>query len=190
MNSRRDRYVSSKFWGKNKNGRKVSHLPAPAHAQTPPLLDPRSRLGLLNLLHELGHLLGRLLRVRRPREELAQLLLLLLRVRRDDAPCERLAEEEVGHEDAVPVVVVLGAGGGVREDVGALDPLRGEAEDVVDDEDCGGRVGGSRGIAFHAVAAGGGGEVDVFAFWLIVFGDGGGHVTAGFAVVLGAFHGC
>lgn len=125
--------------------------------------------------------------MRRPREELAQLLLLLLRVRRDDAPGERRAEEEVGHEDAVGVLL---GGGGVREDVGALDRLRGEAEDVVDDEDRGGSVRGSGGVAFHGVAAGGGGEVDVFAFWLVVFGDGGGNVAAGFAVVLGAFHGC
>lgn len=127
--------------------------------------------------------------MRGPGEELAQLLLLLLRVRRDDAPRERLAEEEVGHEDAVPGVVVLGLGG-VGEDVGALDRLRGEAEDVVDDEEGVGRVGGSRGVAFHAVAARGERELDVFAFWLVVFGDGGGNVAAGFAVVLGAFHGC
>jgi hypothetical protein len=41
-----------------------------------------------------------------------------------------LALEEVGHEDLVRVVGV-----GVGEDVGALERLVEEAEDVVDDED-------------------------------------------------------
>jgi hypothetical protein len=41
-----------------------------------------------------------------------------------------LALEEVGHEDLVRVVGV-----GVSEDVGALERLVEEAEDVVDDED-------------------------------------------------------
>lgn len=41
---------------------------------------------------------------------------------------ERFTVEEVGHEDAVLVVGVVGVG----EDVGALEGLGGEAEDVVD----------------------------------------------------------
>ena len=94
---------------------------------------------------------------------------------------QRFAEEEVGHEDAVGVF-----GFGVGEDVGALDGLRGEAEDVVDDEDGGGGVRGARGVASHAAAVV---EVDVFAFFLVAFGDGRGHVAAGFAVALGCFHG-
>lgn len=39
--------------------------------------------------------------------------------------------EEVGHEDAVLMLLV-----GVREDIGALQGLRVVAEDVVDYEDC------------------------------------------------------
>lgn len=49
-----------------------------------------------------------------------------------------LAVEEVRHEEAVLVGAVVGVG----EDVGALDALRREAEDVEDDEDGG---GGGRG---------------------------------------------
>jgi hypothetical protein len=41
-----------------------------------------------------------------------------------------LALEEIGHEDLVRVILVS-----IREDVGALQRLIEEAEDVVDDED-------------------------------------------------------
>lgn len=91
---------------------------------------------------------------------------------------EGLAEEEVGHED-----LVLVAGVGVGEDVGALERLGREAEDVVDDQDGGGGVGGARGVALHAV------EVDVFAFFFVAFGYGGRDVAAGFAVAFLGFHG-
>jgi len=66
------------------------------------------------------------------------LLLLLVRVRRERAKRQGLAEEEVGHEDAVLVVLIVGVG----EDVGALQGLRREAEDVVDDENGAFGVGG------------------------------------------------
>ena len=46
-----------------------------------------------------------------------------------------LAEKEIRHED-----LVLVGGVGVGEDIGALDGLVAEAEDVIDDEDGGGSV--------------------------------------------------
>ena len=68
-------------------------------------------------------------------EEVAQLLLLLLRVPRD---VSGLAVKEVRHEDVVLVFFV-----GVGEDVGPLQILREEAEDVVDNEDRLFRLGGA-----------------------------------------------
>lgn len=125
-------------------GKGVPHLATPAHAQRAPLLDP-GRL-LLNLLQQARHLLRRVGRAGGPREEVAQLLLLRVRVGRDDVAGQVVAEEEIGHEDAVRAARV---GGG--EDVGALDRLRAEAEDVVDDEEGGGGGGGAGGVAFHVV---------------------------------------
>ena len=74
-------------------------------------------------------------------EELAQLLALLLVVRRVPADVGRRALEKVGYEDAVRVLLVA-----VGEDVGALDGLREEAEDVVDYEDCARGGGGAGGV--------------------------------------------
>ena len=91
---------------------------------------------------------------------------------------EGFAEEEVGHED-----LVLVRGVGVREDVGALEGLGREAEDVVDDEDGGGGVGGAGGVALRAV------QVDVSALFLVAFGYDGWDVAACFAVSLLCFHG-
>ena len=51
------------------------------------------------------------------------------------------AEEEIRHE-----YLILVGGVGVGEDVGALEGLVAEAEDVVDDEDGGGGVGGAGGV--------------------------------------------
>ena len=161
---------------KSKKGKEESHLPTPTHAQAAPLLDTR-RL-LLNLLYKLRHLLRRIRRARRTPEERPQPFFLLLRVRRIGAAREGFPEEEVGHEDLVAVLGVR-----VGEDVGALECLRGEAEDVVDDEDGGGGGGGAGGVALGAV------EGDVFAFFFVVFGDGGRDVAAGFAVALLGFHG-
>ena len=92
---------------------------------------------------------------------------------------EGFAEEEVGHED-----LVLVAGVGVCEDVSALERLGGEAEDVVDDEDGGCGVGGTGGVALHAI------EVDIFALILVTLGDSGRDIAAGLAVSLLCFHGC
>lgn len=75
-----------------------------------------------------------------------------------------LAVEEVRDEDAVLVGAVVGVG----EDVGALDALRGEAEDVEDDEDGGGGGGGAGGVCF--------GEVYWVSGWR-VGGDGKGVVA-------------
>ena len=91
---------------------------------------------------------------------------------------QRFPEEEVWHED--PVLV---AGVRVGEDVGALDGLGREAEDVVDDQQGGGGGGGAGGVASHVVF-----ECDVGAFFFVAGGDGGGDVAAGCAVVLGCFH--
>ena len=113
-----------------------THLSTPTHAQAAPLLDP-TRL-LLNLLHQLRHLLRRLLRICRSSKEIAQLLLFFIRVGWKYALGQGFAEEEVGYEDLVLVGAV-----GMGEDIGALDGLRAEAEDVVDDEDCTGGIGGA-----------------------------------------------
>lgn len=53
---------------------------------------------------------------------------------------QRFAVEEVGDEDAILVLSVVGVG--VGEDVGALEDLGGEAEDVGDEEDGDWRWGG------------------------------------------------
>ena len=52
-----------------------------------------------------------------------------------------LAEEEIRHED-----LVLVGGVGVGEDVGALERLVAVSEDIIDDEDRGGSVGGAGGV--------------------------------------------
>ena len=67
---------------------------------------------------------------------------------------EGLAEEEIRHEH-----LVLVGGVGVGEDVGALEGLVAETEDVVDDEDGGGGVGGTGGVCeVGLVVRRGGGE--------------------------------
>jgi len=116
-----------------------AHLPAPAEAHNAPLLE----LALLgrNLLHDLRDARQRLRRRGLGLEELAQVLALLVVVRRVPADVGRLALEEVWHEDAVWVLLVA-----VGEDVGALDGLREEAEDVVDYEDCARGGGGAGGV--------------------------------------------
>ena len=68
------------------------------------------------------------------------------------------------------------------EDVGALDGLRREAEDVIDDEDGGGGVGWTGGVALGAA------EVNIFAFLFIAFGEGWRDIAAGFAVALLCLH--
>ena len=68
------------------------------------------------------------------------------------------------------------------ENVGALDCLGREAEDVVDDENGGGGIRGTGGVALHAI------EVDVFALFFVTFGNGWRDVTACFAVSLLCFH--
>lgn len=106
----------------------VNDLPTPAVANNTPLLD--SRVLVLNLFHDLRHTfygLGR--RGLRP-EELAELLALLFCVWWVPTDIGRLALEKVGHEDPVLVRLV-----GVRKDVGALQCLGPEAENIVDDED-------------------------------------------------------
>ena len=70
------------------------------------------------------------------------------------------------------------------ENVGALDCLGREAEDVVDDEDGGGGVGGTGGVALHAV------EVDVLALFFVALRNYWRDVTACFAVSLLCFHIC
>lgn len=95
---------------------------------TDPGLDVR--ILFAQRLQDLGDALQRLRRGGGPGKELAQLLALLGRVRRVPRDVGGSAVEEVRHEDAVRPLVVAGG-----EDVGALQRLREEAEDVVDDED-------------------------------------------------------
>lgn len=123
--------------------RQADNLPAPAHAQGAVLLD--LRMGLLQRGHQ-----GRLdggdgLRGRGGAgEEVAEDLLVLVGLGGVDGRVEGLAAEEVRHEDLVFVGGVAAVA--VGEDVGALQGLRGVAEDVVDDEDGGGGVRGADGV--------------------------------------------
>lgn len=66
------------------------------------------------------------------REEFREVLLLGVGFRWVFGLGVRFAVEEIGHEDLVGVWWG-GGGGGAGEDVGALEGLRGVAEDVVDD---------------------------------------------------------
>ncbi len=109
----------------NKNSKKnKTHLPTPTHPQTPPLLHPLPLPRPPNLLQQLPHFLTILPGLRRPRKEIPHRLLFLVRIGREHTVRERFTVEE----DAVLVVGVVGVG----EDVGALEGLGGEAEDVVD----------------------------------------------------------
>jgi len=94
-----------------------------------------------NRLDHLQDLLDVLWGRSRPAQEGCNVLLLLVGVRRIVAARKRLPMEKVGHEDLVLMGRV-----GVSEDVGALDGLRAEAEDVVDDENGGGGGGGAGGV--------------------------------------------
>lgn len=119
--------------------KKAIYLPTPTHPQTRPLLN--STTFLFNLLHQLRHLLRSLLRICRAPKERSNPLLLLLRIRRVILVAQGLAEEEIRHED-----LVLVGGIGVGEDIGALESLVAETEDVIDDKDGGGGVGGAGGV--------------------------------------------
>ncbi len=116
-----------------------TNLAAPAHSQTTPFLD--ARVLFANRLDHLQDLLDVLWGRSRPAQEGCNVLLLLVGVRRIVAARKRLPMEKVGHEDLVLMGRV-----GVSEDVGALDGLRAEAEDVVDDENGGGGGGGAGGV--------------------------------------------
>jgi hypothetical protein len=80
-------------------------------------------------------------------EEFAQLLLVLVGLRWIPRDVGGLAFEEIGHEDLVGVVFVR-----VGEDVGALEGLVEEAEDVIDDEDTLLCVFGTRGVCGRRLA--------------------------------------
>ena len=68
-----------------------------------------------------------------------------------------LAEEEIRHED-----LVLVGGVGMGEYIGALEGLIAESENIIDDEDGGGSVGGAGGVYEAGGVIGGDlkGEVD------------------------------
>ena len=116
-----------------------TNLSTPTHAQTRPFLHPC--ILVPQLLDQFRYLFGGIRRTGRTGEEIAQLLLLLFVVGREDARMDGFAVEEIGHEDLVLVVLV-----GVGEDIGALEGLGTEAEDVIDDEDGGGGGGGTGGV--------------------------------------------
>lgn len=82
-------------------------------------------------------------------EEVTENLLLFVRVWWVDGDGESLAVEEVGHVDAVLVGFVR-----VGEDVGALEGLGGEAEDVEDDEDGGVGIRGAGDVCVGVGLAG------------------------------------
>lgn len=107
---------------------KIMYLAAPAEAENGP------RVKALHLaddfIDDLGHARYRLGRRGRSSEELAKLLLLLVVVGRVPRNVGGVALEPIGHEDLVFAVVV-----GRGEDVGALERLREESENVVDDQD-------------------------------------------------------
>jgi hypothetical protein len=104
------------------------YLATPAKANNRPLFNAA---GLAQLLYDFGDAWQCLGRRGLRLEELAQLRAFLFVVTwwvpRDVCG---FAFEEVGHEDLVGVVFVR-----VGEDIGALEGLIEEAEDVVDDED-------------------------------------------------------
>ncbi len=114
---------------RNKNGNETeTDLPAPAIPDDTPFLD--AWVAGLELVHDALDLFDRLGWRGGGLEELAQFLALLVRVRWVPGDVGGLALEEVRHENAILVLLV-----GVRENVGALESLREEAEDVVDDQD-------------------------------------------------------
>ena len=105
----------------------LPHLAAPAHPQPTPCADIAARL-VLNLLHDFWNLLRCLRWCSWTLEESSKLLAFLLGVRRIPRMVGWLAEEEIRDEDLVLVLFV-----GVCEDVGTLECLFAEAEDVIDD---------------------------------------------------------
>lgn len=115
------------------------YLPTPTHPQTRPLLD--STIFLPNLLHQFWYLLRIILRIRRPPKERPEPLLLLLRIRGIILVAQGLAEEEIRHEDLVLVGRV-----GMSKNISTLESLIAKTEDIIDDEDGGGGVGGTRGV--------------------------------------------
>jgi hypothetical protein len=104
-----------------------TYLPTPAIPNNRPLLNPPTLPQLLHNFRDPRYRLGRRSLVIK---ELTKLLLVFVRLRRVPRDVGRLALEEIRHEDLVRVVGV-----GVGEDVGALQRLVEEAEDIVDDED-------------------------------------------------------
>lgn len=113
----------------------VTYLPAPAEADAGPLCDVG--VVFLQLRDERREFRAGLGRRGGGLEELAELRLVLVRLRRVPRGVGGGALEEIGHVHAVGTVGVA-----VGEDVGALERLREVAEDVVDEDD---GVGGGRG---------------------------------------------
>lgn len=106
-----------------------THLPTPAVPNSPKLGNLRKLL--LNSLNRLRGSSLILPKLRGSREKRPVALLLLGRVGRVVVLAEGLVVEPVRHEDLVLVFLVARVG----EDVGALDGLGPEAEDVEDEED-------------------------------------------------------
>jgi len=104
-------------------GRQSSDLTAPAVAQDGPVKAAAGR-ELVGLGHDVGDLGEGIRGGSLGLEEVAELLLMFIRLRREPGDIGRLALEEVGHEDTVFLLV------GIGQDVGSLDGLREETEDV------------------------------------------------------------
>lgn len=103
--------------------RESSNLTTPAVAQNGPL-EAAAGGELVGLRHDVGDLGEGVGGSSLGLEEVAELLLVLVGLRREPGDVGGLALEEVGHEDTVLLLV----GGG--QDIGALDGLGEETEDI------------------------------------------------------------
>jgi hypothetical protein len=88
-------------------------------------------------------------------------------VRRVVANVDGLALEEVGHEDLVLVLLVTGS-----QNIGTLDSLVLETEDVVDDQESLLRIAGASDIGLHAIDSG------ISTLGIIALANDGRHGTA------------
>lgn len=115
----------------------TSYLPTPAVPEDTPVLD--IRILLPELLHHFGDSSDSLRWSSSRVEEFAELLSLVFRVGRVPGDVCRLAIEEVWHEDLEFSRLFGWCMVFAREDVGALERLWEEAENVIYDKDARGR---------------------------------------------------
>lgn len=114
----------------------AGNLTTPAVSQDRPLFDTAVRF--LGIFKDARNLRQGLVGASLGLEEFTQLLALLVVVRWVPSNVRRLALEEVGNKDLILVFLV-----GVSEDVGALNGLREESEDIIDNKDGPFGIGGA-----------------------------------------------